>query len=332
VSETNIEIAEAFERLFRSRPGHQARKRWNICCPMCGDRRQRCGFIRTSTGGFTVSCFNGGCSLHDHGLQWEAGSGLHGRHAELFRKLGGDARSLPQEEVRKVYKKNAADRSREVRNNFPDIALPPGSIKLEEAIATDPRSQPVAEWLLARSEVYFYPEYLRYFYWSRLHPHKLRIAFIHYDRIVGYLDRDTTKMDGFGRFMQRCGSDYLFGQHTVSSLPGPYVYVVESPMDAMLLHGVATRSSKPTQLQINFLLQSGKTPIWIPDLKDNEWEKFIEVAEQNKHFISVPEWKFKDPGESFPTNGVLGTAHLILQAKTNNYRTMRMKIKQQLRR
>ena len=287
----------------------------------------RLGFVRSTTGGFRLLCQNGGCTFHDKPGGWEAGNGLRGRYLQLFTKLGGDVRSLPREDVMSKPKKRDENETREVRMSFPEMALPPGTMPLLEAIEKDERALPVAEWLINnRSEVYLYPDYHKYLYWSPSSRNKLRVAFIHYDKIVGYLDRDITKTSGKDRYMQRCAPDYLFGQHLVADLPGDYVFVVESPLDAILLHGVATRSSRPSQMQINFLLQCGKTPIWIPDLKDAEGMKFIEVAKAHKHPFSIPKWDFKDPGESFIPNGVMKTASLILDSMSDTYTHAMMKI------
>jgi hypothetical protein len=273
-------------------------------------------------------CQNGGCTFHDKPGGWSPGNGLRGRYADLFRKLGGDIRSLPREDVILRYKKpDQEEVTREVRLSFPEMPMPPGTIPLLEAIDLDSRAMAVAEWLVnRRSEVYLYPDYHKYLYWSRVSPNKLRVAFWHHDKIVGYLDRDITIKSGSGRFMQRSPPDYLFGQHLVADLPGKHVIVVESPMDAILLHGVATRQSRPTAMQVNFLLNCGKIPIWVPDLKDAEGMKFVDVAEEHGHPVSVPSWDFKDPGESFIPNGVLNTAALILDAKGIRYDAARTKI------
>lgn len=323
-------VGDAFERIVRSRPGFQARTFWNVDCPACGDRRKRCGFARTASGGFRIYCQNGGCTYHDKPTGWEPGSPFIGRAAELFKKFGGDLRVFSPEDIQGDPNRiRAVSKAREeiVYTKFKERELPRGSILLVEAIEKDQRSHAVGNWLVnQRSEVYLYPEYQKFFFWNGLEPNVLRIAFWHNDSIIGHLDRNILKTD-YSRFRQSSPEPYLFNQHIVAGLPGDYVLVVESPMDAILLNGVATRGSKPNLYQINFLKQCGKTPIMVPDFQKQEGLKFLEIAKDNKWPISIPDWPYKDPGEAFNPLGVLRTIDLILQSRSNIYDVAEMKIR-----
>jgi hypothetical protein len=166
------------------------------------------------------------------------------------------------------------------------------------------------------------------FYWSPEHPYHLIIPYLHYkNKVVGYLGRHIYRDYG-KRFIQHAPNDYLFNQHLVSSYSARYLFVVESPLDALLFGCVASRGDRLTDRQVNLLKTSGKEIVLIPDRKQGEWEGYMTLAEEQNWFVSIP----KLPGETNPEsekpsdishsirqNGLLFTIERTMQGTTRNY-------------
>lgn len=322
------QIYDRFHTLILSRPHYRARGWINVNCPACGDQRQRGGFMPTNTGGFRYYCYNGGCTFHDHATGWEPGNGLSGRPRYLFELLGGNIRDIPIRELlrqnRTIYDETGNVIGQEERletvTKFPDVELPERCEILSEVATQDKRAQRVQDYLLnKRGEVYrdLYP-----FLWTPEKPDFLIIPYLHYkDQVVGYLGRDITKTTGKDRFIQRAPQDYMFGQHTLFQKSARYVLVMESPLAAIALRGVATRGSTFTDKQINLLKISGREPILVPDKIKRETSSYLDTAESNKWRIAVPkdDKGIKDPGDMIRRYGVLYTMEYLVSNATFNY-------------
>lgn len=330
-------IFNEFQSLIHGQKNYKARGFTNVCCPACGDKRFRGGFAPTESGGFRYFCFNGGCEFNLQPTGWEPGNGLTGRVRHLYELLGGDIRRIPlKERFRQndnVYDRNGnlvgQEKPLEVVTKFSEVDLPEDSLILEQAMEEDDRAVAVAEWLNKRSPLFMETEFP--FVWSSKHPDHLIVPYIHHGtRVVGYLGRHIKKTSGGERFIQKAPANYMFQQHLLMEAPGPYVFVVESPLDAILLQGVATRDNRLSEKQINLLNLSGKKPILIPDQKvKEEAGPYIKAAEENGWSVSVPEWKFKDPGEAITQNGLLWTIEAITSSKTKNYKIARHRMTKQ---
>lgn len=327
-------IYDEFQQLVTSRKNYRARGFININCPACGDRRQRGGFAPTQTGGFRYFCFNGGCEYHDQPTGWEPGNGLVGRVRHLFELLGGNIHNIPMRELliqnRNLYDKNGnvigQAEHLEVTRKFPDCDLPRDTDLLVTWAEQEEEARDVLDYLDQRGEFYkdAYP-----FLWSPARPKYLIIPYMHYnDQIVGYLGRHIEKTSGADRFIQRAPEDYLFNQHELTYMNHSHVFVMEAPLDAIALRGLATRGSKFTQKQINLLKISGKTPVLIPDRQGKEWKNYLDVAEEQEWPIAIPDWgdDIKDPGEAVQQNGLLYTVEQLMDERTQNYASARIRL------
>jgi hypothetical protein len=323
-------LLDEFVNLIQSRPNYAARGFININCPACGDKRKRGGFAVTGTGGFRYSCYNGGCDYNTRPTGWEEGNGLGGRVKQLFEMLGGDVRRLPAKDLlrkgKAVYDKSGAmvgrEKRLEIASRFPPVVLPKGSVLLEEAAETNADAEEVLGYLFERSPLYLNDEFP--FLWTPRYPQHLIIPFMHFDgKVVGYLGRHINKADGADRFIQRAPADYMFNQHLLSGGENKYTFVMESPMDAILLRGVATRSNRITERQINLLKVSNKEPILIPDQMGDESISYYQTAKEHGWKIAVPEWPFKDAGEAIQKMGLLSTIETLTTSMTTNYMQVR---------
>lgn len=319
-------IPDRFHELATARAHHLARGWINVDCPACGDRRQRLGILRTESGGLRIFCYNGGCSYNDP-TGWEPGDGLYGRVLGMFLKLGGKLGDIPLTERMKRATRVVTDRrgntigiekELETVTRFPKCDLPEGSDILVEVAKRKPQAQVVLDYLKRRNEILVdkHP-----FCWSPKHPDYLIIPYLHYGNIVGYLGRHITKASGAGRFIQKAPSDYMFNQDLLFQQEGTYVLVMESPLDAIAIDGVATRGTKPSEKMINLLRISGKEPVMIPDMKSAESQIFLQIAEDNDWPVSMNSWgkNVKDVGDVVRQAGLLFATEQIIKNATTNY-------------
>jgi len=249
--------------------------------------------------------------------------------------MGGDVRRIPlAERMRWSTTKFSADGSitdkgeeLDVVHTFPEVELPNGSVLLVDIYESNTTAQKVMKYAHKR----FGSDFCRTFplYWTEEHPYFLIMPYFHYkDKIVGYLGRHIYHTHGAKRFIQRAPNDYLFNQHLLSTYSARYLFVVESPMDAALLGCVAARNDRLTERQINLLKVSGKDIVMVPDCKVGESSEFVRQAEDQKWFVSVPNWtgkanpaslKTTDIGRSITKDGLLFTIELLMKRTTRNY-------------
>lgn len=319
-------ILDEFVSLVTSRKHGRSRGFIKINCPACGDTRLRGGLLLTDSGGFRYSCFNGGCP-YTQPTGWEPGNGLNGRVRQLFETLGGDIRRIPPQDRRRINNLPGStpkprEPNRDVATKFPDVSMPAGSMLLEEAVEKHEEAQDVLAYLNSRSPLYLEVDYP--FMWSPKYPQHLLIPFLHYgQRVVGYMGRKITNVTGGARFIQRSASDFMFNQYLLSTQHDQLAFVMESPLDAILFNGIATRDNRLSTRQINLLNQSGRTPVLVPDQNQEDAEPFMKAAEDNGWFIAMPRWDMKDPGEAITKKGLLWTVEAITSSMTKDYKKAR---------
>lgn len=307
----------------------------NFCCPACGDRRYRGGVYFTPSGGFRYSCFNGGCEFNTQPTGWEPGNGFGGRPRRLFELMGGDIRRIPLKELMRWNAKQYSttgeiegdDGELDVVYTFPEVKLPSDTQPLFDVYQTDYRANKVAKYVAER--IGPIGKNLPLF-WSPEHPYHLIIPYKHYrNKVVGYLGRHIYRKSGGKRFIQRAPNDYIFNQHIVSTHTARYLFVVESPLEALMLRCLGVRNDRLTERQVNLLKVSGKDIVLIPDQKKGEWEAFYQTAVDNDWYIAVPEWKghVSDITDSVKVYGLLYTLESIMNATTKNYTLAKQQLK-----
>lgn len=320
-------IFDEFQNLVLSRPHYRANDYINISCPACGDRRKRGGFVPSVTGGFRYNCFNGGCE-YNQPTGWEPGNGLVGRIRRLFEQLGGSVGNLPLADLVPTNhingtKAGEAPVRHDVAVKFPDVSMPEGTMFLDEALASDARAEPIFDYLVQRSPMFVETNYP--FMWTPKHPNHLMVPYLHFDgQIVGYMGRKVTATKGADRFLQRAAPNYMFNQYLLKGRSSKYVFVMESPLDAILMRGIATRENRLTQKQINLLGMTASTPVLIPDRKITEAEPYFKAAQDNDWPVAVPDWPYKDVGDAVQKMGLLNAVSAITSSITTNYTLARV--------
>jgi DNA primase len=105
-----------------------------------------------------------------------------------------------------------------------------------------------------------------------------------------------------------------------------YVFVVEGPIDAISIDGVALTSAEINQTQRKLIEQLGKQIVVVPD-RDQPGYRLVEQALEFGWGLSFPEWPegVKDINEAQQQLGRLTALYLIVQGIETN------QLKQQLR-
>lgn len=323
-------IADVFEKAVRGHNHRMSRGGIKVNCPSCGETRMRGWFIRSQTGGFRYKCYNGGCEF-ETATGWEDGKFLSQRAQDLFKAFGGRASELPspprESATKQLRERRLPPPKPDIRTRFDTMALPDGSMSLADAFLKYEDAGDVAEYLNTRGACYFHADRLWRFSWSPKMPRHLIMPFYHEsDQIVGYLARNIDITTGPDRFEQRSQYGYVFNQHIIRKYVPEYLFVMESPLSAIALDGLATRSTSLNTNAIELIKASGKTPILIPDMKDIEGGSYVETALNHGWRVAMLDG-YKDPGESIAKNGALFTAKLILDSAKSNLTKARVRMK-----
>jgi hypothetical protein len=208
----------------------------------------------------------------------------------------------------------------EVAYSFPEIELPAKTQLLRDAATGgEKRAKEVADYVIGRTRslINRFP-----FMWSPMHPYHFIIPYEHYrGKIVGYVGR-SVRPNAKKRFIGKAPRDYVFNQHLLSTHNAKYLFIVESPLDAISLQCLATRNASLTEKQVNLIKVSGKEPVFIPDLKVSENSAFFETAKKNNWFLSIPDWESSgaiDITDSVKKCGLLYCIDAVMKGTTRNY-------------
>jgi hypothetical protein len=289
-----------------------------VCCQHNGespDTKRRGGIRKTDDGGTTYHCFNCGFKT-----SWRPGRPLSKKMQKLMSWLGATDNQIRDIAFECLKLEAGIISDKPIVLNFEPKDLPPNSkIINEELILNEPSVHPIVEYIYSRGLTLNDSE----FYWSSdtLYKTRLIIPIKLHNQIIGYIARSTT--NNKIRFLVERPADVVFNldnQHWENK----FVLVVEGPIDALLLKGVATMTNdiSPGQaMQINRL---DKQVIVVPD-RDKPGSELIKKAIENNWAVSFPEWDddIKDAGDAVLRYGRLATLISIIQ----NVETSALKIK-----
>jgi hypothetical protein len=205
---------------------------------------------------------------------------------------------------------------------FVDKALPRGSEPITSYLDNIPDELvPVLEYLQSRS--LYLEDYD--FYWTSEEgfTNRLIIPFRYQGRIVGYTARKIT--EGKPKYISEQQPGYVFNLDR-QLIDRKYVFVVEGPIDAISIDGVALTSAEINQTQRKLIEQLGKQIVVVPD-RDQPGYRLVEQALEFGWGLSFPEWPegVKDINEAQQQLGRLTALYLIVQGIETN------QLKQQLR-
>jgi hypothetical protein len=295
-------------------------------CPCCihnkqarPDTKKRFGMRITSEGATSVHCFN--CHFS---TTWIEGRNLSPKFENLFKWM-----ALPDEELKKIkfkiwqLKENAPKASAETKATW---------VKFEFFEKELPKNaKPFSYWIEQES---YHPEFLKVLdymssrgnhiltawdYWwtpDRALNGRVIIPFTWDNKVVGCTSRATfpTKY----RYLNDMPTNYMFNTESIKH-ENEFIILVEGPFDAIAINGVATLGDHLSLDQCQWLNNTGKKIIVLPD-REKEGGALVDIALRENWFVSFPPWDtdVKDAADASKKYGKLYTLWSVLDSRTNN--------------
>jgi DNA primase len=167
------------------------------------------------------------------------------------------------------------------------------------------------------------------FYWSPAtgFRNRLIIPFRNEGKIVGYTARAVND-ESRSKYLSDQQPGYVFNVDNQRDWRRKFCVIVEGPVDAIYLDGVALLGSEIKDQQSMLINHLNKTNIVVPD-RDSSGEKLIEQAIENEWMVSMPSWDedVNDPGDAVLKYGRLYTLHSIVSEAESSPLKIRLKAK-----
>ena len=288
------------------------------CCIHNGqgtDTRKR-GGVLLNNDGFQYHCFNCGFKAG-----WLPGKLLSKNTKQLFEWLG-----LPQSDIQQLNLyalKTKEDQPVLVKKlsfelsdkSFPEMTMSLVSwanSPIEES--TEQELLEIFQYLNDRGmEFDWYP-----WHWSYApgYRDRLIIPFYHEGRLVGWTGRKIT--DGRPKYLTESQNGYVFNVDRQTT-DKQFVIVVEGPLDAIAIDGVAILTNDPNDTQVARIKALGKEVIVVPD-RDKAGSSLVQRAINEGWAVSMPDWNrdVKDVADAVKRYGRIYTLFTILHYKETN--------------
>lgn len=275
------------------------------CCHHRGhspDKRKR-GGIRFDTG-VVYNCFN--CKFT---ASWQPGRPLSEKFKNLCRWLGAsddDIKNLVFEALKTESPEYIPKEFKE-KIEFTEKELPEGSLPISSWLEVDLEDEQaiqlasVIEYVLGRG---FNPT-SDDFYWSPLNGYENRviIPFRYKGNIVGNTARKVN--NGKPKYLSDQHPHFVFNIDKQSK-EQKYVFVVEGPLDALSINGVALLTNDIAEQQYKIINNLGHEVIVIPD-QDRAGLNLINKAAEYGWSVAFPTWEddVKDVADAVERYGKL---------------------------
>jgi hypothetical protein len=219
---------------------------------------------------------------------------------------------------------------------FKHCELPENSkpiIKLAEETDLNNDFIDVVEYLLSRgSAITNHWDY----YWSPSVKHNFNnrfiIPFYWQNKLVGWTARYAGNPPRYSNIPRYWNSElpngYLFNADQLSYSPNEYVILVEGPLDAIAINGVASLGSTLNNTQISWLNSAPQIKIVMPD-RQLKNQNLIDIALSQGWYVSFPDWEpnIKDSADAAKKYGRIYTLQSIISSRTNSSLEIAMKRK-----
>lgn len=294
-----------------------------VCCHHNGnsaDTRQRGGMIRNGDG-CSYHCFN--CGFKS---SYQAGRHLTRKMRQLLAWMGApdDVITKLSLEALKIEEDSRVLEAVTLPT-FEDRSLPEGAVPIEEWINHLDQFDPglrasfdtVVDYIVARG---FNP--LDDFYWTPLAglADRVIIPFRYQGRIVGNTARKVG--EGKPKYISDQTPGYVFNLDRQDD-HRKFVIVVEGPMDALSIDGVAVLGADIMDKQALLINRLGREVIVLPD-RDPDGSRTVDRAIELGWSVSLPEFgDCKDANDAVRKYGRIWTLQQIINSKE----TSELKIK-----
>lgn len=261
------------------------------CCHHRGhnrDTRRRGGFKFDY--GIVYHCFN--CKF---ATMWEPGRPLSDKFKSLCSWLGATDNEI-NELVREALQTEASSTQTQIepeRIVFPDKQLPADSLPLHEWMAaseSDLGEKLYNQFLSVVQYTYDrgFDPLSNNFYWSPSpqYSDRLIIPFLYNKHIVGNTARKV--VPGKLRYLTDHPTHFVFNLDDQLDTQ-KYVFVLEGPLDAICIGGVALLTNSIAEQQARLINNLGKKVIVIPD-QDEAGLELIQKAVEYNWSVAFPTW------------------------------------------
>ena len=296
-----------------------------VCCHHNGtsaDNRQRGGIMLNE--GVSYHCFN--CGFKS---SWQPGRHISVKFKKLLRWLNVSDSDINRCMLDALRRQEGIEDTG-IKNPIPtfiDKALPRGAEPIVSYLDNPPAELlPVLQYL---SERKLYLEDYD-FHWTDEEgfQNRLIIPFYFQSRIVGYTARKIT--EGKPKYISEQQPGYVFNLDQ----QGPdqkFVIVVEGPIDAICIKGVALTSAEVGDSQRALINRLQRQVIVLPD-RDQAGHRLIEQALELGWGVSFPEWGdgVKDVNDAVKKFGRLYTLWSIVHHSESNALKIQLRMKKWL--
>lgn len=258
------------------------------CCQHRGhkpDTRKRAG-IRFDSEGIVYNCFN--CKFT---TGWQPGSPFGEKMKSLCRWLGGsedDIKDMIFESLKTESPDYRPDQHQQ-KIEFTDKELPEGAMPLSEwaNVGREEVNEfllPVFEYLVNRG----FDPLDKNFYWSPCagYENRVIIPFLYDKRVVGNTARKIT--DGKPKYLSDQHPNFVFNFDDQNE-DQRYIFVVEGPLDAISIGGVALLTNDISDQQARIINSIDAEVIVIPD-QDSAGLNLFDRAADLDWSIAMPVW------------------------------------------
>lgn len=296
-----------------------------VCCHHNGtsaDNRQRGGIMLNE--GVSYHCFN--CGFKS---SWQPGRHISIKFKKLLRWL-----NVSDSDINRcmldALRRQAGIEDTGIKNPIPtfiDKALPRGAEPIASYLDNPPAALlPVLQYL---SERKLYLEDYD-FHWTDEEgfQNRLIIPFYFQSRIVGYTARKIT--EGKPKYISEQQPGYVFNLDQQGA-DQKFVIVVEGPIDAICIKGVALTSAEVGDSQRALINRLQRQVIVLPD-RDQAGHRLIEQALELGWSVSFPEWGdgVKDVNDAVKKFGRLYTLWSIVHHSESNALKIQLRMKKWL--
>lgn len=295
-----------------------------VCCHHNGttaDTRQRAGVIRSSDN-ISYHCFNCG-----YKASYQVGRHLTRKMRELLSWLGASDDVISKLALEALRTQGQIEEIERI--SLPvieDKPLPRDTIPLLKLVDTNPGlAIEILEEVIARK---LNPEY-QDLYWSPEYPDRFVIPFKYQGRSVGYTARKIG--EGRPKYISDQNPGYVFNLDNQNA-DRKHVIVVEGPIDALSIDGVAILGANIMDKQAMLINRLNKHVILLPDRDENGLQT-VEQAIKLGWSVSMPDWEedVKDANDAVRAYGRIYTLKSIVESAERTEVKIRLRAKSWLK-
>lgn len=292
-----------------------------VCCHHNGtsaDTRARGGIIRNADG-CSYHCFN--CGFKS---SYVAGRHLTRKMRQLLSWFGAPDDVITKLSIEAMrIEQDVKELEAVSLPVFLDKQLPADSQRINLNVEINEYTTQAIEYIYSRGLTL--DSYK--FYWSPEYKDRLIIPFEYEGRLVGYTMRKLG--EGKPKYISEQTPGYVFNLDSQLTRDQTQVVVVEGPMDAISIGGVAILGADIMDKQAMLINRLGMKVVLVPD-RDRDGLRTIEQAIELGWSVSFPEWgqDIKDANDALVKYGKLWTLKSIFDNVEDNPLKIKLRTKQ----